>query len=124
MVMKTSATLLAGLTALLATAFRPAPMPLTQIFLVGDSTMADKADLSKPERGWGLEFGQYIQFIREGKSQYDTIDVETLNVRAYNDGKTAVVNGTILITLPPKDGQPNLAHLKYVVVQVKGKKKD
>ena len=61
MVMKTTATLLlAGLTALLATAFRPAPAPPTQIFLVGDSTMADKADLSKPERGWGMEFGQYF----------------------------------------------------------------
>lgn len=65
---------------------------------------------------------EYIQSIRDGKSQYDKIDVETLNVRAYNDGKTAVVNGTILITLPPKDGQPNLAHLKYVVVQIKDKK--
>ena len=65
----------------------------------------------------------YLQSIREGKSQYDKIEVETLNVRAYNDGKTAVVNGTILITLPPKDGQPNLAHLKYVTVQVRDKKK-
>jgi uncharacterized protein (TIGR02246 family) len=65
---------------------------------------------------------EYIQSIRDGKSQYDKIDVETLNVRAYNDGKTAVVNGTILITLPNKpDGTPNLAHLKYVVVQVKNK---
>ena len=54
MVMKTSATLLlAVLTALLATAFRPPAAPPTQIFLVGDSTMADKPDLSKPERGWG-----------------------------------------------------------------------
>jgi ketosteroid isomerase-like protein len=60
----------------------------------------------------------YLQSIRDGKSQYDKIDVEALNVRVYN------VNGTILITLPPKaDGQPNLAHLKYVVVQVKDKKK-
>lgn len=66
----------------------------------------------------------YIQSIRDGKSQYDKIDVEAINVRTYNGGKTAVVNGTILITLPPKaDGQPNLAHLKYVVVQVKDKKK-
>ena len=59
--MKTNATLLlAGLTALLATAFRPAAAPPTQIFLVGDSTMADKPDLNKPERGWGMEFGQYF----------------------------------------------------------------
>ena len=50
--------------------------------------------------------------------------MEALNVRVYNDGKTAVVNGTILITLPNKpDGTPNLAHLKYVVVQVKDKQK-
>ena len=44
----------------------------------------------------------YLQSIRDGKSQYDKIDVETVNVRAYNDGKTAVVNGTILITLPTR----------------------
>lgn len=67
---------------------------------------------------------EYIQSIRDGKSEYNKIDVEALNVRAYNNGKTAVVNGTILITLPNKpDGTPNLAHLKYVVVQVKDKKK-
>ncbi|WP_045689136.1 nuclear transport factor 2 family protein [Hymenobacter sp. AT01-02] len=67
---------------------------------------------------------EYIQSIRDGKSQYDKIDVETLNVRAYNDGKAAVVNGTITITLPNKpDGTPNLAHLKYVVVQIKDPKK-
>ncbi len=35
-------------------AWRPAETPKTQIFLVGDSTMADKPDLSKPERGWGV----------------------------------------------------------------------
>ncbi|UOQ76640.1 nuclear transport factor 2 family protein [Hymenobacter sp. 5516J-16] len=67
---------------------------------------------------------EYIQSIRDGKSQYDKIDVEALNVRAYNDGKAAVVNGTITITLPNKpDGSPNLAYLKYVVVQVKNPKK-
>ena len=67
---------------------------------------------------------EYIQSIKDGKSEYNKIDVEALNVRAYNDGKTAVVNGSILMTLPNKpDGTPNLAHLKYVVVQVKDKKK-
>lgn len=67
---------------------------------------------------------EYLQSIREGKSEYNRIDVESLTVRAYNDGKTAVVNGTILITLPARpDGTPNLAHLKYVVVQVKDPKK-
>ncbi|MCB2379551.1 nuclear transport factor 2 family protein [Hymenobacter sp. BT635] len=66
----------------------------------------------------------YIQSIRDGKSVYDKIDVEALNVRAYNDGKAAVVNGTITITQPNKpDGTPNIAHLKYVVVQVKDAKK-
>jgi ketosteroid isomerase-like protein len=66
----------------------------------------------------------YIQSIRDGKSQYEKIDVEALNVRSYNDGNTAVVNGTIVITSPPKpDGQPNLARLKYVVVQIKDPKK-
>ncbi|GAB3315250.1 hypothetical protein GCM10027511_25810 [Hymenobacter humi] len=52
--------LLAGLAAFLTAAFRPAAEPKTQIFLVGDSTMADKPDLTKPERGWGMEFGQYF----------------------------------------------------------------
>ncbi|MBD2715216.1 nuclear transport factor 2 family protein [Microvirga sp. STR05] len=67
---------------------------------------------------------EYLQSIRDGKSVYDKIEVEALNVRAYNDGKAAVVNGTITITLPNKpDGTPNLAHLKYVVVQVKDAKK-
>ncbi len=55
---------------------------------------------------------------------YDKIDVEALNVRAYADGQTAVVNGTITITSPPKlDGQLTIAHLKYVVVQIKDPKK-
>ncbi|GAB2957130.1 hypothetical protein GCM10027048_24450 [Hymenobacter coalescens] len=66
----------------------------------------------------------YIQSIRDGKSVYDKIEVEALNVRAYNDGKAAVVNGTITITQPNKpDGSPNIAHLKYVVVQIKDAKK-
>ena len=56
----TLALLLAGLTVLLTAAFRPAADSKTQIFLVGDSTMSDKPDLSKPERGWGMEFGQYF----------------------------------------------------------------
>ena len=65
---------------------------------------------------------EYLQSIREGKSVYDKIDVENINVRAYNDGKTAVVNGQITIYQPNKpDGSPNVAHLKYVVVQVKNK---
>lgn len=66
----------------------------------------------------------YIQSIRDGKSQYEKIEVEALNVRGYNDGKTAVVNGTITITLPPTaEANPNLAHLKYVVTQIKDPKK-
>ena len=52
--------LLAGLAASFSVAFRPAAEPKTQVFLVGDSTMADKPDLTKPERGWGMEFGQYF----------------------------------------------------------------
>lgn len=51
--------LLAGLAAFVV-GFRPTSSPQTQVFLVGDSTMADKADLTKPERGWGMEFGQYF----------------------------------------------------------------
>ena len=56
----TSKRWLAGLAALVLLAFRAAEPPQTQIFLVGDSTMADKADLTKPERGWGMLFQQYF----------------------------------------------------------------
>lgn len=67
---------------------------------------------------------EYIQSIRDGKSQYEKIDVEKLTVRSYNDGKAAVVNGTITITLPPTaTANPNLAHLNYVTVQVKDSRK-
>ncbi|MBC6992043.1 MULTISPECIES: nuclear transport factor 2 family protein [Hymenobacter] len=65
---------------------------------------------------------EYIQSIRDGKSQYGKIDVEALNVRSYNDGQTAVVNGLITIT-NTVDGQPSASHLKYVVVQIKDPKK-
>jgi ketosteroid isomerase-like protein len=62
----------------------------------------------------------YLQGIRDGKSVYDKIEVENINVRAYNGGQTAVVNGQITIYQPNKpDGSPNVAHLKYVTVQVK-----
>lgn len=67
---------------------------------------------------------EYLQSIREGKSVYDKIDVENLNVRAYNNGQAAAVNGQIVIYQPNKpDGSPNVAHLKYVTVQVKDPKK-
>ena len=67
---------------------------------------------------------EYIQSIKDGKSQYGKVDVDAVNVRAYNDGKTAVVNGTIRITSPPRpDGNTTVARIKYVVVQIKDKKK-
>ena len=67
---------------------------------------------------------EYIQSIRDGKSQYGNIEVEALNVRLYNDARTAVVNGSIFITSPVKpDGSTSVAHIKYVVVQIKDKKK-
>ncbi len=67
---------------------------------------------------------EYIQSIRDGKSQYGKIEVEALNVRVYNDAKTAVVNGSLFITSPAKpDGSTSVAHLKYVVVQIKDRKK-
>jgi hypothetical protein len=67
---------------------------------------------------------EYLQSIRDGKSVYDKIDVESLNVRAYNGGQTAVVNGQITIYQPNKpDGSPNVAHIKYVTTQIKDPKK-
>jgi ketosteroid isomerase-like protein len=66
----------------------------------------------------------YLQSIRDGKSVYDKIDVENMNVRAYNDGTAAVVNGQIVIYQPNKpDGTPNVAHIKYVTTQIKDPKK-
>jgi len=63
---------------------------------------------------------EYLQSIRDGQSVYDKIDVESLHVRAYNGGMTAAVNGQIAIYQPNKpDGTPNVAHLKFVAVQVK-----
>jgi len=66
----------------------------------------------------------YLQSIRDGKSVYDKIDVENMNVRAYNGGTVAVVNGQITIYQPNKpDGSPNVAHLKYVTTQIKNPQK-
>jgi DNA sulfur modification protein DndE len=59
--MKTTlALLLTSLAAFLTLAFRPAADAKVQVFLVGDSTMSQKTDLSKPERGWGMLFGEYF----------------------------------------------------------------
>lgn len=37
------------------------PTPGPTLFLVGDSTMADKTDLAHPERGWGQLFRQLVR---------------------------------------------------------------
>jgi Domain of unknown function (DUF4440) len=65
----------------------------------------------------------YINSIREGKSVYDKIDIESITVRPYNDEQTAVVNGMIFITQPTADGQTTLVHLRYAVVYIKDKVK-
>lgn len=65
----------------------------------------------------------YINSIKEGKSVYDKIDVESIIVRPYANNQTAVVNGVITITQPPVDGKSVLLHLKYAVVYVKNKGK-
>ena len=63
----------------------------------------------------------YIASIKEGKSVYNKIDVETISVRDY--GKTAVVNGRVMIEQNPIDGKPNLLHLNYIAVYTKNGKK-
>ncbi len=63
----------------------------------------------------------YIQSIKDGKSVYNKIDVEEVNVRDY--GKTAVVNGKVKIEMAPIDGKPNIVPLRYVVVYMKNGKK-
>ena len=93
-----------------------------------DFTFLEKAfadDLVYTHSG-GKQNGKqdYIQSIRDGKSVYDKIEVENLNVRAYNNGTAAAVNGQIIIYQPNKpDGTPNIAHLKYVTMQIKDPKK-
>lgn len=47
------------LIAVLLLAFQSAP-PVT-IFLIGDSTMADKPLVDNPERGWGMRLGEFVQ---------------------------------------------------------------
>lgn len=63
----------------------------------------------------------FINSIKEGKSVYKKVDVETMMVRPYNDQKTAVINGVVLINQAAADEKPNLLHLRYTVVYVKTK---
>jgi hypothetical protein len=67
---------------------------------------------------------EYLQSIHDGKSVYDKIEVENINVRAYQGGTAAAVNGQIIIYQPNKpDGTPNVAHIKYVTMQIKDPQK-
>jgi ketosteroid isomerase-like protein len=63
----------------------------------------------------------YIASIKEGKSVYNKIDIEDILVRDY--GKTAVVNGKIMIEQPAPEGKTVQLHLRYVVVYNKNGKK-
>ncbi|RYU77189.1 GDSL-type esterase/lipase family protein, partial [Hymenobacter persicinus] len=47
-----------GLLVLLA--FRPAPPARLTVYLVGDSTMADKQEKAFPETGWGMPFKYFF----------------------------------------------------------------
>jgi hypothetical protein len=58
----------------------------------------------------------YIQSIRDGKSKYDAIDVEELNVRVY--GNTAVINGVCMIKAI-NNGETINTHLRYTDVYVR-----
>lgn len=61
----------------------------------------------------------YIQSIRDGKSKYDAIDVEELNVRVY--GKTAVINGVSMVKAM-NNGETINTHLRYTDVYVRNGK--
>lgn len=63
----------------------------------------------------------YIQSIRDGKSVYDKIEVQELNVRVY--GKAAVVVGKVAITQGIASGKPTILPLKYTVVYNQNGKK-
>ena len=58
---------------------------------------------------------QYIQSIKDGKSAYNKIDIDTQGVRVYHKN-TAVINGKVYIDFPSVR-----AHLIYTVVYVKKK---
>ncbi|MER0440556.1 nuclear transport factor 2 family protein [Emticicia sp. W12TSBA100-4] len=63
----------------------------------------------------------YIQSIKDGKSVYDKIEVQELNVRVY--GKAAVVVGKVAITQGIASGKPTILPLKYTVVYNQNGKK-
>ncbi|GAB4022530.1 nuclear transport factor 2 family protein [Spirosoma koreense] len=58
----------------------------------------------------------YIQSIRDGKSQYDAIDIEEQKVRLY--GNTAIINGICMIKAM-NNGETINTHLKYTDVYVR-----
>lgn len=62
----------------------------------------------------------YLASIASGQSRYDRVDIESLTVRAYNDERTAVVNGLVRIELGPgPDGHPLFTRIKYAVVYIR-----
>ncbi|MBA4852692.1 nuclear transport factor 2 family protein [Emticicia sp. BO119] len=65
----------------------------------------------------------YVASVLNGSSVYSKVDIEAMLVRTYNKEKTAVVNGTVMITQPPVDGKPVLLHLRYLAVYTKDSKK-
>ena len=58
----------------------------------------------------------YIQSIREGKSNYGSVDVQEQKVRVY--GNTAVINGVCLIKMTSNNTTTDLK-LRYTDVYVK-----
>ena len=58
----------------------------------------------------------YIQSIRDGKSKYDSIDMEEQKVRVY--GNTAIINGVCLIKAT-NNGETINTHLRYTDVYVR-----
>jgi len=58
----------------------------------------------------------YIQSIRDGKSKYDSIDIEDMKVRVY--GNTAIINGVCLFKAT-NNGEPINNHLRYTDVYVR-----
>lgn len=60
----------------------------------------------------------YLQSIKDGKSVYDKIDVEEINVRIYGKKTVAIVNGIIIIS--NTNAAPN--RLRYLVVYSKNGK--
>ncbi|TAE23243.1 MAG: nuclear transport factor 2 family protein [Cytophagales bacterium] len=61
----------------------------------------------------------YIQSIKDGKAQYNSIDIKEQKARVY--GKTAIINGIVYAKMGSTDGKVTELKLRYTDAYVKKK---